>query len=120
MNNSKIISPEKKLDINKTYLKHHSGGGGGGGWGNSNDEQNWCYKNHWVAATWQSVNWKRMHCILNNLNNKPLTYLDNDIELLILTPNSWIYGHCIIVSENEFNHDDTSETHETSETHKTM
>lgn len=37
MNNSKIISPEKKLDINKTYLKHHSGGGGGGGWGNSND-----------------------------------------------------------------------------------
>ena len=40
MNNSKIISPEKKLDINKTYLKHHSGGGGGGGWGNSNDEQN--------------------------------------------------------------------------------
>ena len=31
MNNSKIISPEKKLDINKTYLKHHSGGGGGRG-----------------------------------------------------------------------------------------
>lgn len=30
MNNSKIISPEKKLDRNKTYLKHHSEEGGMG------------------------------------------------------------------------------------------
>ena len=30
MNNSKIISPEKKLDRNKTYLKHHSEEGGDG------------------------------------------------------------------------------------------
>ena len=30
-----------------------------------------------------------------NLNNRPLTYVHNDIELLILTPNSLIYGHSV-------------------------
>ena len=34
-----------------------------------------------------------------NLNNRPLTYVDNDIELPILTPNSLIYGHSIRVPE---------------------
>ena len=32
-----------------------------------------------------------------NLNNRPLTYVDNDTELPILTPNSLIYGHSIKV-----------------------
>ena len=34
-----------------------------------------------------------------NLNNRPLTYVRNDIELLILTPNSLIYGHSVRESE---------------------
>ena len=40
------------------------------------------------------------------LNNRPLTYVGNDIELPILTPNSLIYGHSIRVPENEFDDDD--------------
>ena len=36
-----------------------------------------------------------------NLNNRPLTYVHNDIELLILTPNSLIYGHSVRESENQ-------------------
>ena len=32
-----------------------------------------------------------------NLNNRPLTYVDNDTELPILTSNSLIYGHSIKV-----------------------
>ena len=43
-----------------------------------------------------------------NLINRPLTYVDNDIELPILTPNSLIYGHSIRVPENEFGDDDTN------------
>ena len=43
-----------------------------------------------------------------NLNNIPLTYVDNVIELPILTPNSLIYSHSIRVPENEFDEDDTN------------
>ena len=43
-----------------------------------------------------------------NLINRPLTYVDNDIELPILTPNSLIYGHSIRVPENKFGDDDTN------------
>ena len=41
-----------------------------------------------------------------NLNDKPLTYVDNDIELQILPLNSLIYGHSIRVPKNEFDDDD--------------
>ena len=43
-----------------------------------------------------------------NLNNRLLTYVDNDIELPILTPDSLGYGHSIRVQENEFDDDDTN------------
>ena len=43
-----------------------------------------------------------------NINNRPLMYVDNDIELPILTPNSLIYGHSIRVQENGFDDDDTN------------
>ena len=43
-----------------------------------------------------------------DLNNRPLKYVDNDIELLIPTPNSLIYSHNIRVPENEFDDDDTN------------
>ena len=43
-----------------------------------------------------------------NLNNRPLTYVDNDNELPMLTPNFLIYGHRIRVPENELDDDDTS------------
>ena len=43
-----------------------------------------------------------------NFNNRPLTYVDNDIELPILTPNSLIYVYSIRVPENVFNGDDTN------------
>ena len=43
-----------------------------------------------------------------NINNRPLLYVDNDIELPILTPNSLIYGHSIRVQENGFDDDDTN------------
>ena len=43
-----------------------------------------------------------------NLNIRPLAYIDNDIELSIITPNSLIYGHSIRVPENEFDDDDTN------------
>ena len=43
-----------------------------------------------------------------NVNNKPLTYVDNDTELPIITPNSLIYGHSIRVPENEFDDDNTN------------
>ena len=41
-----------------------------------------------------------------NLNNIPLTYVDNVIELPIVTPNSLIYSHSIRVPENEFDDDE--------------
>ena len=43
-----------------------------------------------------------------NINNRPLMYVDNDIELPILTPNSLIYGHSIRVQENGFDDDDNN------------
>ena len=43
-----------------------------------------------------------------NINNRPLMYVDNDIELPILTPNSLIYGHSIRVQENGFDDDGTN------------
>ena len=48
-----------------------------------------------------------------NLNNRPynndhLTYVDSDIELPILAPNSLIYSDSIRVPENEFDDDDTN------------
>ena len=43
-----------------------------------------------------------------NINNRPLLYVDNDIELPILTPNSLIYGHSVRVQENGFDDDDTN------------
>ena len=43
-----------------------------------------------------------------NLNNRPLTYGDNDNELPMLTPNFLIYGLRIRVPENELDDDDTS------------
>ena len=42
-----------------------------------------------------------------NLKNRPLTYIVNDIELSILTPNPLIYGHSIRIPKNELDHDDT-------------
>ena len=43
-----------------------------------------------------------------NLNNRLLTYIDNDIELPILIPDSLGYGHSIRVPENEFDDDETN------------
>ena len=42
-----------------------------------------------------------------NLKNRTLTYIDNDIELSILTPNPLICGHSIRIPKNELDHDDT-------------
>ena len=43
-----------------------------------------------------------------NLNKRPLTYVENDIELPVLTPNSLINSHSIRIAENEFDDDDTN------------
>ena len=43
-----------------------------------------------------------------NINNRPLMYVDNDLELPILTPSSLIYGHSIRVQENGFDDDDNN------------
>ena len=37
-----------------------------------------------------------------------MTYLDNDTELRIVTPNSLIYGYSIRTPEHEFDDDDTN------------
>ena len=41
-----------------------------------------------------------------NLNNRPLTYVGNDIELPILTSNSLIYCQSTRVPKNKFDDDD--------------
>ena len=43
-----------------------------------------------------------------NLNKRPLTYVENDIELPVLTPNSLINSHSIRIAENELDDDDTN------------
>ena len=52
------------------------------------------------------MKWKIALDIETILYNRPLTYVDKDIELPILTPNSLVYGHSVRVPENEIDHDD--------------
>ena len=41
-----------------------------------------------------------------NLNNRPLIYINDDIQFPVLVPNIPIYGQPITIPEQQFHHDD--------------
>ena len=41
-----------------------------------------------------------------NLNNRPLMYIDDDIQFPVLTPNILIHGQPITIPEEQFDDDD--------------
>ena len=41
-----------------------------------------------------------------NLNNRPLMYIDDDIQFPVLAPNILIHGQPIIIPEEQFDDDD--------------
>ena len=104
MSISNIITLEKKLDGNSIQLKHHGGGG----------------QFETIIGLTKQMLYKSLgiaHLTISeldeialdneiNLNNRPLTYVGNYIELPILTSNSLIYCQSTRVPKNKFDDDD--------------
>ena len=104
MSISNIVTLEKKLDGNSIQLKHHDGGG----------------QFETIIGLTKQMLYKSLgiaHLTISeldeialdneiNLNNRPLTYVGNYIELPILTSNSLIYCQSTRVPKNKFDDDD--------------
>ena len=104
MSISNIVTLEKKLDGNSIQLKHHGGGG----------------QFETIIGLTKQMLYKPLgiaHLTISeldeialdneiNLNNRPLTYVGNYIELPILTSNSLIYCQSTRVPKNKFDDDD--------------
>ena len=64
-----------------------------------------------IQSNWESKTHEaeELEVILDteiNLNNRPLMYIDHDIQFPILTPNSLIYGQPITIPQEQLDNDD--------------
>ena len=66
-------------------------------------------KTMFIQSDWESKTHKaraRRNHTGHSLNNRPLMYIDDDIQFPVLTPNILIHGQPIKIPEEQFGDDD--------------